>query len=134
MATDLTSIFGNEINVLAEPRKIDRQYRSFAGANGLVSRSMGHRGRPLVVTGLLRGSSSSNYNTARGSLQDIIDDIDTIMRATEEEDFSFAGQTYYDVVWDDFKIIKDSSNNYFQLTAGGACMVRFIATGRLLNG
>lgn len=133
MATSLTSIFGTEINVLAEPSQIERQYRKFAGANGVVSRFMGSMGRPLIVVGTLRASGGS-FDSAKSSLQDIVDGIDAAMKTIEADDYSHAGETFEDVVWDNFEIIKDANGSFYKYNADGTCLVKFIATGRLLNG
>ena len=130
MATSLTTIFGSEIKVYAQPRNADRQYVGFAGADGLVSMLMGTRGRQIVVTGRL-AASGANYNAARTSLQAVIDGIESYL-SIEAADYSFAGTTYSDVVFDRFQLVPDNSGKVFHWTAAGYVIADFVCFMRSL--
>lgn len=131
MATDLTTIFGNEINVYAQPADIDRQYVGFPGCDGLVSMELGLRGRQLVISGTL-ASSGEDYEAARSNLQDWIKTIEAYLYETET-DYSFAGWTYYDVVFDKFEIFPGTDGRAFAWTAEGWVTCRFRMLGRILS-
>ena len=129
MATDLTTIFGSEINVQAQPANVDRQYVGFPGGNGLLSMNLGTRGRQLVIAGTL-AATGSGYADARSNLQAIIDNLESYLTAPEA-DYSFAGTTFLNVVFDRFQLIPDS-NKVFHYTAEGYVTCRFICYGRSL--
>lgn len=130
MATDLTTIFGSEINVYAQPRAADRQYAGFPGAHGVVGMFMGTRGSRLVISGTL-ASSGANYNTARANLQAVIDSIEAYLLALPA-DYSFKGTTYYNVVFDRFELIPDARNKVFHWTSEGYATCLFICIARVL--
>jgi hypothetical protein len=131
MATELTTIFGNEIRVGNDFRIIQRQYNGFAGAHGLTTKHMGSRGSVIVVSGILRGTAESSYDTARNKCLEIITATEQYL-AAGDTDYTFKGTTYEKVVWDKINIVPDSKNTYFQWNSKGECFVNFIATGRCL--
>lgn len=130
MTIDLTTIFGNEIKVYAQPRQADRQYVGLPGAHGLLSMDMGTRGRQLVITGKL-AATGNDYADARTNLQAIIDDIESYLWATAA-DYSFAGTTYEYVVYDKFQLVPDSGGKVFYWTADGYVVADFICYARSL--
>lgn len=130
MATDLTTIFGNEIKVYAQPRQAERQYVGLPGVHGLLSMHMGTRGRQLVITGRLAAAGES-YAAARTSLQAVIDDIESYLWATAA-DYSFAGTTYEYVVYDKFQLVPDGGGKVFHWTADGYAIADFICYARSL--
>ncbi len=77
---DLTTIFGSDITVTVQPRKADRQFVGFSGANGMTSMNLGTRGRQITVTGRLY-AAGANYNAARANLQAVIDAIESYQSA-----------------------------------------------------
>jgi hypothetical protein len=132
MATDLTTIFGNEIKVGAQPRDIDRQYAGLAGAHGLLAMHMGTRGRRIVVTGTL-ASSGVDYAAARANLQDVIDGIEAYTYpGVAAADYSFFGETYNNVVFDRFQLVPDSDGRFFHWTSSGYATCSFICLLRQL--
>jgi len=130
MATALTTIFGNEIKVYSQPRQADRQYVGFPGVHGLAAMHMGSRGSQLVITGTL-ASSGSGYNDARTNLQAVIDDIEEYLWAGAA-DYSFAGTTYYNVVFDKFQLTPDADGKAFHWTAEGYVTCSFVCFARIL--
>jgi hypothetical protein len=124
MATALTTIFGDEICVYAQPRQVDRRYVGFPGANGLVGMHMGSRGRQLVITGRLR-EQGSNYINARKTLQETIDEIEGYLNK-DSADYSFMGDTYEDVVFDRFNLLPDGKGKLFFMNSAGDVFVDFV--------
>ncbi len=123
MATALTAILGNEIKVGLRPRAADRQYVGFPGAHGLVAMHMGSRGFGLVVTGKLRATGAS-YSIARALLVAAIEAIGQYLWLGAA-DYSFAGTTYYNVVFEDFRLIPNSRGKYFYFTSTGQVVCEF---------
>jgi len=132
LATNLTTIFGNEICVYAQPRLADRQHVGFPGAHGLVSTNMGTRGRQLIVSGML-ASSGANYQAARANLQDVIDSIEEYFYPDiGPAEYGYAGETYDHVIFEKFQLIPDASGKAFHWTAGGYATCRFVCYLRQL--
>jgi len=126
MATALTTIFGDEIKVYAQPRNIDRQYVGFPGANGVVSMHLGTRGRQIVVTGTIYGDGA-NYAAARTACQVKINAIESYFYPDVQVDsYSFMGETFYNAVFDKFQLIPDSEGKVFHYTVAGYVIVSFI--------
>jgi len=130
MAVDLTTIFGNEINVYHQPRHVERQYAGFVGAHGLIAMHLGTRGRRFVVTGTLRATAGS-YAAARVLLQVAIDTIEPYLWS-DAADYSFCGVTLIMVVWDKFELVPDSDGKVFHWASPGWCTCKFVANGRSL--
>lgn len=130
MATDLTTIFGTAINVYTQPVQADRQYAGFPGAHGVVCMHLGTRGAQLVISGTL-GYSGPNYATARASLQSAINAIQTYTWA-DAADYTFKGQTFYNVVFDSFQLIPDGTGKAFHWTAEGYVTCKFVCYARIL--
>ena len=127
MAVDLTTIFGTAIKVYAQPRNIDRSYVGLAGSQGVLSMHLGTRGRQLVITGRM-GSYGANYTIARANLQAVIDSIETwLYPGVAAADFSFFGYTYYNCVFDQFRLIPAAGGKVFQYTAERYAVVDFVA-------
>jgi len=124
-ATPLTNIFGTEIKVYAQPRQGQRQYAAFPGADGVVGMFMGTRGRQIVITGML-ADTGSNYYNARANLQATIDAIEAYQQEPEA-DYSFAGETYTDVVFDKFQLVPDNNGKVFYWTSDGYVTCKFVA-------
>ena len=129
MATDLTTIFGSEINVAQQPRIVDRYYHGFAAAHGVTCMFMGTRGSKLAISGRI-AVAGANYNAARTSCQAAIDAIETYLWAPAI-DYSFRGTTFFAVVFDQFSLISDSANKVFHWCAG-YCICDFTCHGRCL--
>lgn len=131
MATDLTTIFGNDINVVPEPRTIQRDYHGFAGADGLLSMYHGFRGYRILVTGRNFGSGAT-YNLARAAAEASKFAIEANL-PNVSADYTFKGSTYSDVVFERFELVRDGSGKAFHLTAEGIVIYDFIAVLRSLN-
>lgn len=112
--TALTSIFGNEIKVAAQPRQADRQYVGLPGVAGVMSMMLGTRGRQIIVTGRL-AATGINYDAARVACQALIDAIEAYQWADAAE-YSHAGTTYNYVIFDAFRLIADSEGKIFHYT------------------
>lgn len=126
MATDLTTIFGTEIKVCAQPRRPQRQYVGFAGGDGVVSMHMGTRGRQIVITGKL-SATGTDYDDARSNLQNNIDTIEEYLYSTTDADsYSFKGQVFDDVVFESFNLLPDSQGKAFHFTSEGYVTADFI--------
>lgn len=132
MAEDFTAIFGNNIIVSPQPRQADRQYTGFSGAHGLVGMHMGTRGYQIVISGRLAGSGGS-YSAARAALQSQINDIEAYTYpGVDAADYTFAGTTYENVVFDRFQLIPDSTGKIFHWTSAGLVMANFVCYARAL--
>ena len=133
MATDLTTIFGNEIRVGAQPRDFDRQYAALAGAHGLLSMHMGTRGRRVFISGTL-ASSGAGYAAARANLQEVIDAIEQTYTwpGVAAADYSFMGETYYSAVFDMFELTPDNKGMFFHWTNEGYVTCDFVCLLRQL--
>lgn len=130
MAVALTSIFGSAIRVGVQPRQAERQYAGFPGCHGVTAMTMGTRGRQLVITGTFY-RAGANYAAARATLQAAIDVIEAYQWATEA-DYTYAGQTYYNVVFDKFSLVPDAQGKFFHWNAGGYVTANFVCYGRAL--
>ena len=115
MATDLTSIFGSEITVAAQPWIHHRNYTAFPGAHGLLGMWMGTRGYPLFITGRMR-ATGANYAAARATLQTAVNAI-SYLTSSLPADYSFAGITYNSIVFDTFRLIPDGRGKTFHMTS-----------------
>ncbi len=124
MAVDFTTIFGNEIIVSAQPRRAQKQHTGFPGAHGLVGMHMGTRGRPLVVTGRLR-ESGTDYSDARSKLQTEIETIEVYLWA-DAADYTFKGDTYSNVEFDNFRLVPDSKGKIFHFNSVGEVFADFV--------
>jgi hypothetical protein len=126
MATNLTSIFGSEIRVANQPVRSERTYHAWPGSHGLTSMFMGSRGAPFIVTGRLRATGAS-YSAARALLQTGIDAIEAWQFAYPQ-DYTFAGTTWPQTVFDRFELIRDGSGKSFHMDAvAGYVYCDFIA-------
>ena len=122
MATNLSNIFGSEITVTAQPRQADIQYNGIAGANGLLSMHLGTRGRPIIVTGILRVSGES-YSVARAALRTLIDDIEAYTQPGAEPDsYTWQGETFQNVIFEKFEI---TGQRNFGYTSANYCICNF---------
>lgn len=124
MAINLTTIFGNEINVAFQPREPNNQYTGFAGAHGVTGMMMGSRGWPLIVTGTLRAYGTT-YRAARNALVQLIETIEGY-QFYPEQDYTYQDETYRNVVFEKFQLI-DSNGKSFIWSAEGYCICRFVA-------
>jgi hypothetical protein len=124
MSTNLTTIFGDEICVYAQPRQVDRQYVGWPGCNGLVGMHMGSRGRQIIITGRLR-ESGADYQTVRTALQSTIDEIEGYLDA-DRADYSYKGETYEDVVFDRLNLLPDGRGKLFFMNSAGEVFVDFV--------
>lgn len=129
MATALTAIFGNEIKVALQPRAAQRQYVGFAGTHGLAALHMGSRGWGLVVTGRLRANVGGAYNAGRDALVTAIQAIEQY-QWLGAADYSFAGTTYYNVVFEEIRILSGAGGKQFHFTGTGDVVCDFVANLR----
>ena len=91
---------------------------------------MGTRGRQLIISGTFYQAGVS-YAAARAALQAAIDTIE-IYLWTSEADYTYGGQTYYNVVFDKLSLVPDARGKFFHWNAGGYVTVDFICYGRCL--
>ena len=127
MAVALTTIFGSNICVYQQPVRSVRQYTGFPGAHGLAGMHLGTRGRQLVVSGHLAVNGAS-YSVARAAMQTAVDAIEAFLLA-DPADYSFAGVTYYAVVFDKFELAPDGSGKVFHWATGNRVICRFTCWG-----
>lgn len=127
---DLATIFGSAIKVGVQPRQSERQYAGFPGAHGVTTMAMGTRGRQLVITGTFY-QNGENYAAARAALQTAIDAIEAYLYAAAA-DYTYGGQTYYNVVFDKLSLVPDQQGKFFHWNAGGYVTVKFVCYGRCL--
>jgi len=130
MATELTGLFGTDINVTCQPVRSVRNYYGFPGVHGLLSKWMGTRGQVLIVTGRIE-ESGQDYETARVALQDVIDEIETCLW-DEPADYTFKGYTYTDVVFDRLELIPDADGKSIHWVGQSKCVARFVCYGRVM--
>jgi len=124
MAVALTNIFGSEIKVTAQPRDVHRQYSHFAGANGLTAMHMGSRGHRIIIEGIIRAASRPFLRLAVLAIEDWL--------YAGAVDYTFAGCTYYAVVWERFELQRDGSGKSVYWSSEGWVLTRFTAYGRAL--
>lgn len=128
MATDLTTIFGNEIKVTVQPRLADKQYSGYPGAHGLTVMHLGTRGRLITISGRLRESGGS-YSTARSSLQSAIDTIESYLNSAADS-YSYKGDTYNYIVFESFRILERGGKSVHWTGSDAVC--DFIVRARQL--
>ncbi|MCK4958166.1 MAG: hypothetical protein KAT00_02175 [Planctomycetes bacterium] len=132
MAVDLTTIFGSEIKVVAQPRQANRQLTAFAGAHGLVSMNMGTRGRLITVYGRISYTNSQNsYWVNRAAGQAAVNAIESYQWA-DGFDYTYGGEIFYRVIFEHFELVRDHEGKAFHHANGGCVFVNFIATLRSL--
>ena len=124
MAIALTTIFGNEIKIAAQPRHIHREYIGFPGTDGLAAMLMGSRGYQLVIRGTLRAATNI-------LLQAGIDAIEQWLWAGAN-DYTVFGITYFFVVFDKFELVTDAKGKTFHLTSKGWVTCEFKMYARAL--
>jgi hypothetical protein len=131
MATALTAIFGQEIRVTSQPRRIDRQYAAFAGAHGLTGLHLGSRGYQVIITGRAAASGAS-YPVARSNLwTNWLEPIQNYLYAYPA-DYSHMGESYSNMVFDSFQLIRDSQGKAVHYTAAGYAIADFIMRATVL--
>jgi hypothetical protein len=130
MATDLTTVFGSEIKVYAQPRIIQRQYAGYPGTHGLTGMHMGSRGYIVMVTGKL-AVTGNTYALARAAMRTVILAIEEYLWA-DSDDYSFGNDTYENVVFEKFELVPDNEGKAFHITSEGYLVANFIALLRAL--
>lgn len=130
MATNLSTIFGPEINVGVQPRLTERSFHGFPGAHGVTTMFLGSRGREVRITGRIV-TAGAGYDAARVSCQVAIDAIEAWLFAPAA-DYSWGSCVYYAVVWEDFRLLPDGEGKFFSWLAGGKVAVDFVCIGRTL--
>lgn len=128
--TALTTLFGTEIKVFAQPRLVEIQFVGFPGAHGVAGMNLGTRGKPLVITGTLR-YSGSGYDNSRTLLDAWIAAIEALLWA-EAADYTYHGQTYEQVQFVRFELIPDGQGKAYHMTANSV-FVNFIIHGHILE-
>ncbi|MDD5459845.1 MAG: hypothetical protein PHF37_10690 [Phycisphaerae bacterium] len=127
MATALTTIFGSELCVTAQPQIVHRQYTGFPGANGLTSIHLGTRGRQIFIAGRLR-ASGSNYSNARQNLVKKIADIDALRQLDQDvATYTYQGEAYYDCSLDTFELLRDQFGKAIHYKSNKECFCDFVA-------
>jgi len=127
---NLTEIFGSEIIVSPQPRIMQRQYAGIPGTEGLLSMTLGTRGRIITITGRLAATGAS-YAAARANLQTLIDAVEAYEHA-EADDYTYGNETFYNVVFDSIQIIPDAQQKIYHFLSTGYVSCRFIAKGVIL--
>lgn len=132
MAIDLTTIFGTEINVYAQPVRAVRQYAGFPGAHGLTSMHLGTRGYPIIVSGKI-ATAGIDYAAARLACQAAIDSIEVYMLpGVGPLDYSFFGVVFFNAVFEEFRLVPDNRGKVFHWTYEGYVTADFVAILRSL--
>ena len=126
---DLTAIFGTDIKVSPQPRQPLRQYAHFAGSHGLTAMHLGSGGYTITVTGRLR-ASGAGYAAARANLVAATAAIESY-NFSDAADYTFANDTYYNVVFEQFQLVPDAHGKIYHLSSGYV-FVDFIARLRAL--
>jgi len=125
MATALTAILGNEIKVGLQPRAAERQYVGFPGGHGLVAMHMGSRGWGIIVTGRLRANVGGAYAAGRAALVTAIQAIEQY-QWLGAADYTYAGTTYYNVVFENIRIVSGTDGKQFHFTSTGDVVCDFV--------
>jgi len=128
---ELSSIFGSDINVAAQPRDVERQFAGFPGAAGVTAMHLGTRGRSIVVSGRIR-TSGATYALARAGCEAAVSAIEAYCSAAAA-DYTHLGAVYYSLVWGPFRLVPDSAGCVFHWVAGGYVTCRFLMYGRQLK-
>ena len=131
MATDLTTIFGSEIVVSAQPRLSERQLTAYPGAHGLTGMWMGSRGYLIAITGRIRVDASGGYSAGRLLLDTAVAAIEQYLYAAEA-DYSFSGSTYSNAVLEKFDLINDRNGKSYHYVKGNYLIADFVAVMRAL--
>jgi hypothetical protein len=121
MSYSFVTVFGSEISVNPNLRRVETQYNGYAGANGVTGMRLGHRGYPVVVTGIARYTAST-YAAARLGLLTAINTTDATHRADVENDWTYGSETYYNLVYDHMELVP------FQAPDGTAKTFRWSGT------
>ena len=130
MSINLSTIFGPEINVVVQPRDVERSYSGFPGAHGVTTMFMGSRGRSIRITGRI-ATYGVNYAAARTACQAAIDAIEAYLWAPAQ-DYHWGNNIYYAIVFDAFRILGDRNGKGFRWTRDGYCVADFVMTGRAI--
>jgi hypothetical protein len=126
MATALTTIFGNEINVAVGRRQAVRMRTGFAGAHGVTSVNLGSRGYAIVVTGTGRQSLSGlTFAQARAALEAALLAIENYQWIAADT-YTYGTGSYYNVEFDKLEVLADGSGKQFYNT-GSYVLCRFRA-------
>jgi hypothetical protein len=135
MSYAFATVFGTEISVNPNLRRVETQYNGYAGANGVTGMRLGHRGYPLVVTGIVRYTSST-YAAARLGLLTAINSTDATYSEDVEANWTYGSETYYNLVYDHMELVPfgapDGTLKTIRWT-GAACYARFIVFFRNLS-
>jgi len=129
MAINLTTIFGSDIQVAAQPRQAKRQHSGFSGAHGVTSMNLGTRGRLITVRGRITGVGAG-YDAARANAQAYIDFIESY-QWNDGLDYYCREQHYYHVVFEHFELTP-VNEVIFHHSSEGKVIVYFLATLRSL--
>jgi len=135
MSTAFTAAFGYEISVNPNLRCVETQYNGYAGANGITGMRLGHRGYPLIVTGITRYTAST-YAAARLGLLTAINVTDAYYRDSVEADWTYGSETYYNLVYDHMELVPFAAPDGTMKTirwSGSYCYARFIVFFRNLS-
>jgi len=129
-ATALTTLFGTEIKVFAQPRLVEIQFAGFPGAHGVTGMNLGTRGKPLTITGRL-SYSGSGYDNSRELLDGLIANIEALLWA-DAADYTYHGQTYEQVQFTHLELVPDGGGKVYHMTSSSV-FVNFIMHGHILE-
>ncbi len=130
MSVNLSTIFGPEINVVVQPRDVERSYSGYPGAHGVTTMFLGSRGRRIQISGRIV-TNGVNYNLARVSCQTAINAIEAYLWSPAH-DYHWGNNVYYACVFDSFRLLGDANGKFFTWSVPGYVVANFICTGRAL--
>jgi len=130
MAIALTTLFGYEIKVSAQPRLAEIQFVGYPGAHGVTGMNLGTRGKALTITGRLSYAGSS-YNDSRTHLDALLAIIEALLW-TDAADYTYCGQTYEQLQFVRFELIPDGEGKVYHMTSLKV-FVNFIMHGHILE-
>lgn len=123
MATELSSLLGNELVVGIAPPTPQRIFTGFAGADGIIAMDMGHRGYVVPITGQV-SVYGDNYATARDAADDALLAIGN-MQYWSPAAYTHKGSTYYYAIFHGYKALPGRGGKTYRYTTEGYMLVKF---------
>lgn len=119
MATELSSILGNELIVGIVPPATQRTFTGYAGADGITSMNMGHRGYVVPIKGKIRVTGGS-YAAARANADVVILNI-AALQYWNPGIYTHLGSSYYNAIFHGFRVTSEK----YRFTNVGHMTVEF---------
>jgi len=119
MAYELSNLLGNELNVGIVPPATQRTFTGYAGADGITSMNMGHRGYVIPINGKIRVTGAT-YQLARAAADAAILNI-ARLQYWAPGIYTHAGSSYYNAIFHGFRV----TGKKYRYTNVGYMIVEF---------